>query len=345
MKNSKNRTNLPAYHEYEGNEKTRRPSWERVTKIHELIKAGKYPNGRTIAEELECSRRTVKRDIQFMKDRQGLPIEFDQKKCGFYYTQTVDNFPSAPLTEAELFSILIAQKAVSQYQGTPFEAPLKMAFQKITGQLDKSEFYALRNLGDALSFRPFAPDDTDLRTFRLLTKALVDKRVLTFNYRKYGEEEVHVRRVEPYELACINNLWYLIGRDLDRKEMRTFLLNRLENPELQKQTFQRLYFNSKKYLEGSLAVFKGDKDYEIIIEFDRKGTDIVRGRRWHHSQEFTELAHGRSRLRMRLTGLQEIVGTVLSWGDHATVIAPKALATMVAKTAEQLVQKYQPTKS
>ena len=46
-----------------------------------------------------------------------------------------------------------------------------MAFEKLTGQLDSKELYSLENLGDALSFRPFAPEDTDLRMFDVLTRA------------------------------------------------------------------------------------------------------------------------------------------------------------------------------
>ena len=59
---------------------------------------------------------------------------------------------------------------------------------------------------------------------------------------------------------------------------------------------------------------KGEEDYEVVIEFDSYGTDLVRGRKWHESQEFTELPGGGSRLRMRLSGLEEMERSVLNWG-------------------------------
>ena len=70
---------------------------------------------------------------------------------------------------------------------------------------------------------------------------------------------------------------------------------------------------------------KGEEDYEVVIEFDSYGTDLVGGRKWHASQEFTELPGGGSQLRMRLSGLEEIERSVLNWGRHATMIKPKAL--------------------
>jgi predicted DNA-binding transcriptional regulator YafY len=44
---------------------------------------------------------------------------------------------------------------------------------------------------------------------------------------------------------------------------------------------------------------------------------------------------------MRLSGLEEIERSVLSWGTHATVVKPKALAERVRRTAEELVKRYQ----
>ena len=50
--------------------------------------------------------------------------------------------------------------------------PLPCAFRRLTGQLDSSTKYSLGSLDEALSFRPFAPEDTDLESFEILTRAL-----------------------------------------------------------------------------------------------------------------------------------------------------------------------------
>ena len=319
----------------------RRFAWERVTKIDDQIRAGKYPNAVRLAREFSVAVRTVKRDILFMQERPGLPIEYDAKRWGYYYSKPVNGFPKAPMTEAEIFAVLVAHKAVAQYHGTPFEKPLRMAFEKLTGQLDSKELYSLENLRDALSFRPFAPEDTDLRLFGILTRALRERRVAKFNYRNWGQRELKRRRVEPYHLACIDNHWYLFAHDRERKDVRTFALSRVSEAHVTGERFSRpATFNAKKYLKDSLGVLKGEEDYEVVIEFDAYGTDLVRNRKWHASQEFTELAGGGSQLRMRLSSLEEILASVLSWGTHATVVRPRALAERVRRTAEKLVERY-----
>ena len=61
-----------------------RPPFERMMRIHDDLKAGKYPNCTQIAEEISVSTRTVKRDVDFMKGRLNLPIEYDSRRYGYY---------------------------------------------------------------------------------------------------------------------------------------------------------------------------------------------------------------------------------------------------------------------
>ncbi len=87
--------------------------------------------------------------------------------------------------------------------------------------------------------------------------------------------------------------------------------------------FEPKDFAPDGYLRGSFSVFKGKDDYDVVIQFDAWATDLVRGRQWHSSQEFTELADGCSRIEMRLNSIEEIERWVLAWGAHATVVSQR----------------------
>src|SRR6516162_10171740 len=94
-----------------------RPPLERMMRMHQRLKAGRYPNCRKLAEELEVSSKTVQRDIDFMRYRLGLPIEYDQLHFGFYYTEPVANFPTIEISQGELVALYIGQRALAQYKG------------------------------------------------------------------------------------------------------------------------------------------------------------------------------------------------------------------------------------
>jgi predicted DNA-binding transcriptional regulator YafY len=120
-----------------------RPPWDRMMRIHERIQSGKFPNCVGMSKDMGVCLRTVKRDVEFMKERLKMPIEYDERKHGFYYSKPVDKFPGLPMTESELFALLVAHKAIAQYHDTPFQKPLDMAFRKLAGQLDSKERYSL----------------------------------------------------------------------------------------------------------------------------------------------------------------------------------------------------------
>jgi proteasome accessory factor B len=312
-----------------------------MLRIHHRLRGGDYPNCTDLAREFEVSTRTIKRDVDFMKFRLDLPIEYDGRHYGYYYTRPVEQFPSLAVTEAEVFALLVAHKAIAQYHGTPFQGPLETAFRKLTGQLDTRANYTLAGADQAVSFRPLAPEDTDLETFQVLTRALQEHRALRFLYRNLGTTRAQGRHVRPYHLACVDNLWYLFAFDLDRQAIRTFGLTRLSQPALTRQRFKPPKdFSPDEYLRDSFSVFKGGDDYEVVIDFDAWASDLVRGRRWHASQESTELPRGCSRLRMRLNNIEEMERWVLSWGTHATVVRPKTLADRIRKAATELSRRY-----
>ena len=318
-----------------------RPPWERMMRFHNLMQSGEYPNCTTLAKEFEVTIRTIMRDVDFMKCRLNLPLEFDAERNGYYYTRPVEQFPQLPISEAEVFALLVAHKAIAQYHGTPFETPLETAFRKLTGQLDRSVQFSLGNLEEVLSFRPFAPEDADLENFEILTRAVKERRELRFLYRNLGAEKANWRQAQPYHLACVDNHWYLFAFDVKRNDMRTFALSRLRAPEITQGRFTlSKKFDLNEYLRGSFNVFKGGEDYEVVVDFDSWAADLVRGRKWHSSQELTELPNRQLRLRIRLNSLEEAERWVLSWGTHATVVRPQALAARLCDAAAVLRDRY-----
>ena len=62
-----------------------RPPLERMLRIHQAINSGKLPNATTLAAELEVSTKSIQRDIEFMRDRLELPIEYEVARHGYRY--------------------------------------------------------------------------------------------------------------------------------------------------------------------------------------------------------------------------------------------------------------------
>ncbi len=326
----------------------RRATLVRMHRIHQLLQNQEYPNSPKLAKEFEMTKRTIKRDIECMKDSMKLPIGFDTARNGYYYTKPVDHFPELPMSEADVFALFVASKAIEQYRGTPFQQLLEAAFRRLTGRLDESVNFSMGSLDHVISFRPFAPGDADVESFEVLSKGVRERCAVTFMYRNHGALSGQRRHVHPYHIAYVDSRWCLFGFDVKRAAMRTFVLSRLTGPKLTGTRFVvPKKFDVNEYLRHSFNLFKGNEEdnYEVVVDLDAWAADEVRGRRWHSSQVLTELPKGNLRVTMRLNNIEEVEKWVMGFGTHVTVVRPKALAERLGKTGEEFVKRYAPAKA
>ena len=315
-----------------------RPPLERMLRIHQAIHSGKYPNATTLAGELEVSTKSIYRDIEFMRDRLELPVEFDGARNGFRYTEEVSNFPTLQITEGELFALLVAEKALQQYRGTAFERPLLSAFKKMAASLPDTVSLNLADWEQTISFRTSAEPILNVEIFDTLAKATARHRQLLLTYRKPGRKETEPRIVDPYHLANINGEWFLFAYCHLRNDIRTFVPSRIQEAELTGKTFIRPQkFSLEKRLRDTFGVVTGQGEFEVVIRFDELVSDYIREKRWHPSQQLIELEDGSVELRLKLSSLVEIQRWILSWGGQACALAPAELVESL-KAAARMIQ-------
>ena len=314
-----------------------RPPLERMMEIHESVNRDNYPNASTLARKMEVSTKTIHRDIQFMRDRWDLPIEFDPAYNGFKYTRPVDSFPMLQINEGELFALLIAEKALQNYRGTVFEKRLSAAFQKIADSLPDAVSIHLNEWDEALSFRHTGESEVEVEIFDKISQATAKRRQLKIRYRKPNQKPEE-RVIDPYQLANINNEWYLYAFDHKRRDIRCFVPTRILEVESNGKTFDRPdNFTLDNYLADSFGVFKGDESYDICVRFTKTVAPFIKEKNWHPTQHIKTLKDGSRELSLQLSHLSDIQRWILGWGSQAQVLAPKELAEAVRAEAQRIV--------
>ena len=318
-----------------------RPPLERMLRIHQLIQAGRYPNASTLASELEVSTKSVHRDLEFMRDRLQLPLEFDRARFGYRYTEEVNAFPTVQITEGELFALIVAEKALQQYRGTSFEKPLLSAIRKMEQSLPETISLDLAEVERSISFRTRAEPLVDLAVFDALAKATAGRQQLELGYRKPGAERAETRVVDPYHLANINGEWFLFGYDHLRKDIRTFVPARIKSVRQTGASFAaRKKFSLEARLRDSFGVHSGQGTFEVVIHFNAGVADYIREKRWHDSQQLRDLEGGGVELCMKLSSLAEVERWVLNWGGNARVVRPADLSASVRAAAQRIIEAH-----
>jgi proteasome accessory factor B len=310
-----------------------------MLRIHQALQSGSFPNASKLAREIEVATKTIHRDIEFMRDRLNLPIEYDSARIGYFYTEEVGAFPNIQITEGEIFALVVAEKALQQYRGTSFEKPLLSAIKKMEQALPDTISLNLADIGQTISFRTRAEPILDLKIFDVLAKAVTQHRQIELNYRKPGRQINEPRLVDPYHLANINGEWFLFAYDHARKDIRTFVPARIQSVKPTGKIFERPQkFSLEKRLRDSFGVHSGEGDYEVGICFNARAADYVREKKWHESQKLRELKNGGVELRLKLSSLIEIERWILSWGGDAKVLKPRELAEAVQNSARRILR-------
>jgi predicted DNA-binding transcriptional regulator YafY len=315
-----------------------RPPLQRMLRIHQALQSGSYPHAGKLAAELEVCSKSVHRDLEFMRDRLDLPIEYDAARGGYHYTGPVNAFPTLQITEGELLALVVAEKALQQYRGTSFEKPLLSAIRKMEQCLPDTISLSLSGVEQSISFRTRAEPILNLEIFDTLTRATAERQQLELAYRKPGQGQTEKRLVDPHHLANINGEWYLFAFDHLRKDIRTFVPARIQSIRQTGRKFARSKsFSLEKRLRDSFGVHSGEGEFDVVIRFDASVADYVREKKWHDSQELRELRGGGVELRLKLSSLPEVQRWVLSWGGSAVVLKPEELAESVRKAARRIL--------
>jgi predicted DNA-binding transcriptional regulator YafY len=188
----------------------------------ELRRAGSA--GRTaehLAEHLEVSVRTIKRDISTLQQG-GFPVWARPGPGGGYAVDAAATLPPVNFTDAEVSGLAAA---VAAHRGQPFDGHARAALTKVLSVMDSAGKERSNLLGSRV-WIDHTDTPGDAQTRRAVERALHERRVLSMRYRnKHGKETT--RRVDPVFLAHTHGRWHLVAHCRTRDAIRWFRLDHI----------------------------------------------------------------------------------------------------------------------
>jgi len=321
--------------------KTRRPLF-RIYEIHSAIRSGSYPNCSKLAEQLCVQRKTIQRDISFMRDELKLPVKYEETLHGYHYHDDVSDFPVFQTTAEELAGLFLARTALDSVRGTPLAEAMQQVFGKLTRGMRGKIQFAWSDLDEAFSRKTAEQSPRDIKLFGEIAESVLNQRILTFHYRKLGADNSEPRRVEPLHLGEVDGGWYMIAQDVVRGALRTFALPRISRLKVTAKNFARPpNFVGNTHLKQSFGIWSvaGDHSRQLVrVELKDYAARLAQERRWHPTQELSvKNAKGsRVEIRFEVGRLEEVLRWVLSFGSQAKVLAPPELVKMVRDEVEAM---------
>lgn len=314
----------------------------RLAYLDNRLRSGSLVNARQLADELEVSIRTVYRDVEYLRDRLGAPVDYDASRKGYYYTEPSYQLPAISLTEGELLALFLAEKTLQQYQGTPYEQDIRTAFKKIVRFLPEEVSIQLSDLDSFYTFRSSTTTLQDIDAFQTLVSAALERRRVRVNYRSTIRGEQTERDLDPYHLANVDGGWYLFAHCHLRNGVRVFRTDRIERIRKLRKAFERPEgFSPADHLDSAMAIYADEsKPKRAILEFDEFASRFIGEKIWHPSQRLVRRKDGTVKLEVRLSSFVELKRFALGWGKHCRVVHPLSLAREMAEEVEEMGAVY-----
>lgn len=300
-----------------------------------------YPTRARIAERFEVTTRTVDRDLEYMRDRLGAPIEYDAARRGFYYSDSGFYLPRVYLSEGDAMALFLAHHFGSLWRDTPLAEGAEKAWRRLGELFPEHVQLPAGALSNAVTLidRSVAADGE--HWMRLLEGA-VHRRTVRIAYRTPGSPQPVSRTVHPYRLLHHRDAWYVLAYDTYKAAIRIFALSRISHSAFESVGFGVPEgFDPADYIDPRFGAFHGDEYFAVRLVVSPAVAEIMLERLRSEVRE-ERLGDGNVALEFDTNQREETTYWVLQWGTNVRVEKPQFLRDELARIGRWYAETYDP---
>jgi predicted DNA-binding transcriptional regulator YafY len=300
----------------------------------------RFPNASTLAVQFEISTKTAQRSIDHFRDRLQAPLEYEVSHKGYFYTDPTFQLPVIRISEEELLALLISRKLITEASAGSLADELGSVSNRLSSLL-AANLPGRARPEDAFSFRWKNISPTDPLTFKIVTSALLQGKLLTFCYYSPAAGDCTMRTVEPHHMVNYMGNWHLIAFCHLRNDWRDFVLGRMTLCQVEGKAFQiRDKEEWQPYLQNTFGIFQNKESFNVVLRFSPERSRWIKGEIWHEGQSEEFMGDGSLVLAIPASHEAEIMMEILKHGSHVEVIAPEWLREKVVKEVQGAVKIY-----
>ncbi|MCY3627394.1 MAG: transcriptional regulator [Gammaproteobacteria bacterium] len=312
----------------------------RVIEVASLIhnEPQKWTRSR-LAERFEVNITTIQRDVDLLRE---MSIQIVPRgKRG--YEMISDFFlPDLNLDFKEALALITAANFYRAAEGKQAGEVMNRAIHKITSALPNQARNFLNQIAPQIEgpHHQMSEIDDGHPYKEDLYRAIRERRSVRITYNSFSSGQKTHHRLAPYAVLFRKPAWYVIGHSETSDQIRTFRINRIDSLKITQLGYTiPEHFSVQKHLEKSWDIMLGPETHVVIL-FGPRIAPLIREVNWHPTQQIQELKDGVLHFEVTVAGWREIGWWVLSWGDEATVVKPKALQKWVVQTVRKMVELY-----
>lgn len=197
----------------------------RLLQILSLLQARPSWPGRALAERLEVSTRTVRNDIERLREL-GYPVHSTPGVAGGYQLGSGAALPPLLLDDDEAVAVAVALSTAADGSILGVEEASLRALAKLHQVLPSRLRHRIATLHATVVTVPRHRSAIDPAVLLTIAAACRDGQLFRFDYESRAGSAAR-RSTEPYRIALRAGRWYLLAYDVDRDDWRTFRVDRM----------------------------------------------------------------------------------------------------------------------
>jgi predicted DNA-binding transcriptional regulator YafY len=303
----------------------------RLLALLSLLQTPREWPGSELARRLEVSSRTVRRDVERLRDL-GYPVEATMGAEGGYRLVAGAAMPPLLLDDEEAVAIAVGLRAAAGQAVEGIEEAAVRALTKLERVLPSRLRYRVGALGSAtVSLVTGDQPAVDPSQLTGIAAAVTNRERLRFVYRD-GDSAESRRHVEPYRLVSAGRRWYLVAFDLDRDDWRVFRVDRVANAQPTAARYQ-----PRELPESDPAAFVASKLYSLVPTYEAVVVvDLPAAQVPPHLGAVEPVDDHRSRVRTAADTLEWLAFRFATAGCEFTVEEPPELVDYLRKLGRRV---------
>lgn len=305
-------------------------SSSRMLSLLSLLQTRRDWPGQLLAERLAVSPRTVRRDVDRLREL-GYRINATKGRDGGYRLAAGSELPPLLFDDEQAVAIAVALQSVPA-TGVDIDEAAVRALVTVRQVMPSR----LRHRIDGISFTGAeTADRVDPAVLEAVSTAVRDRHTLRFDYGETGQPP---RRVQPHAIVVQRSRWYLIGWDLDRDDWRVFRLDRMTpraptGPGFTPRALPAA--DACSFLAARSTGSDGDGRWPCIGEviIDLPPRDVAP---WIGDGEFEQLTDRSCRLTIGSWSWVGLLASVARYDAPFTIVGPEALVAAASTLADRL---------
>ena len=318
---------------------------ERIFKIEQMIASRQGVTFKAMLEELEVSRATLRRDLEYLRSRMKTPIDYDLDGGGYRFRKgdsksQRQEFPGLWFNASEATALLTMHHLLAGIQPGILARHIEPLQERLRTLMESAD-HSFKEVERRVRIIHLGRRAPQPKFFEAAATAVFNRRRIRIDYYARSNDSTTTREVSPQKLIFYRENWYLDAWCHMREGLRSFSLDGIRKAEILETPAKSVPEKEmEEFLASGYGIFSGKQTLWATLRFSPTAARWVASEKWHSKQKVRVEADGSFLLELPYSEDRELVMDILRYGPDVEVVGPASLRASLKKALQSTLKHY-----